>query len=315
METAPTSTDLAHQRLQAMQRLLAEHTGKCTKCNDGVLTHSDTYHGDETRVERVWKCNRCASSSICSHLPFSQWTETHRHRWLRKAARQAASAANDLLIRCPSCGRESIKPEGTGVTWLGTSSHVDFRCSTKNCPFKPQKTPRSIRGMLVAKMRYIGHVLVVVLSLSVLSLLIPKPDLAAMVNRLFPQPTVVSTTTTSTTGPSQSPYVPPSAASGDTPAGTATASSLNQPTASSTAAHSTTIPRTTAQRHCLPCQDRVGGTCVYSDHPKPECEAEFKAWCLHTESTQPGCAKFRVQQAASAAAKKCIEGDNCSPDR
>lgn len=316
MDTAPDSTDLARQRIGAMHRLLAEHTGKCPKCNDGGLAHRDSYHEDENRVERVWTCNRCTSPSVCSHLPFSEWTETHYQRWLRKAAYKAASAANDLLIRCPSCGRQSIKPEGSGVMWLGTSSHVELRCSTKNCPFKPQKTPRSIRGMIKAKVRYIAHVLIVVLGLSVLGLLIVRPDFGALMNRLLPQPSAAPIIVPpSTMGFPSSQQVPSGAPSGNSPAGTATASGSSEPASSSAKGQSTTTPATTIQRHCPPCRDRIGASCVYSDEPKPGCEAEFKAWCQQTESTQLGCKKLRVQQDASAAAKKCLEGDACLPDR
>jgi hypothetical protein len=147
--TTPSTTDpLA--RLKLVRELMSEHGGICPKCRSSALNETDELDEDRDAVARTWECPGCGYSRRGLGIPISKWKTSDQDRWYRKAAGQRA---RDALIRCPTCGNESIKATESGVAGVGTSSHVILSCKTYGCEFEERSIERSIKGTARSEIR------------------------------------------------------------------------------------------------------------------------------------------------------------------
>jgi hypothetical protein len=156
---SPSSDPLA--RLRQVRVALAEHSdGKCPKCSAFSLTEEDAFDEERDAVARTWRCSKCEYSRHVFGIPIALWKSSDQDRWYKKAAARRAKGA---LIRCPTCGNESLKATESGVTGFGTSAHVILACKTKGCEFEERSTERSITGTARSGLRY-GILLAAVLA-------------------------------------------------------------------------------------------------------------------------------------------------------
>jgi hypothetical protein len=147
-------------RLKTTRATLAAHReGTCPKCQGHSLRFEDKFEVERDTVIRTWSCGKCDFMKRAHGIPISEWETSTQKNWYRKAA---AQRAKDELIRCPTCGQESIEAEEAGVKAIGTSSHVWLSCKTRNCDFVRRKVPRSALWTLIAYTQY-AAVLAVVL--------------------------------------------------------------------------------------------------------------------------------------------------------
>ena len=86
---------------------------------------------------------KCEYSRRFLGIPIAYWKESDKKIWYAMAA---ARRAKEALLRCPTCGNESLKAAESGVPGLGTSTHVTLACKTKGCEFEDRTIKRSLPG-------------------------------------------------------------------------------------------------------------------------------------------------------------------------
>ncbi len=131
-------------RLKLAQKRLKEHPDKsCPKCQKAALAFQDTYYDALDVVSRTWNCASCNYTNSAVGVPISAWPSDKQNTWYLKAAQQRA---RKQIIRCPTCGNESIDAKESGVVGVGTSEHVILSCKTSGCTFKEREVERSVIG-------------------------------------------------------------------------------------------------------------------------------------------------------------------------
>jgi hypothetical protein len=140
--TDPANEPLA--RLRLAQKRLGEHPDKtCPSCRKTTLSSQDDYQDALDRVTRTWTCASCKYTNSAVGVPISEWPSDQQNVWCSKAAEQRA---RKQIIRCPTCGNESIDAKESGVVGIGTSEHVLLSCKTSGCIFKEREVERSVIG-------------------------------------------------------------------------------------------------------------------------------------------------------------------------
>lgn len=129
----------------------AHRQGSCPKGHEHSLTFADQLDKERDTVSRRWSCSKCDYTSVAAGVPISDWGTNNQRAWYLKAAEQRAK---EELIRCPTCGQESIEAEEAGVKAIGTSSHVWLSCKTRGCDFAKRKVRRSLLWTAVAGLQY-----------------------------------------------------------------------------------------------------------------------------------------------------------------
>lgn len=154
-------------RLKGVRSALTKHRDRiCPGCGKHALAVSDVLELERDAVSRTWACKSCEYATSAFGLPIADWETSMQDEWYAKAAGQRAREA---VIRCPTCGNESIKAKETGVKSVGTSTHVTLSCKITGCDFEEREIQRSIVGTGGALLRNVVLTVVVLTGLALVA--------------------------------------------------------------------------------------------------------------------------------------------------